>query len=477
MSEGIKLHGDLSPATQAAVPLRLSETTIGALIGILDAVLITTAAVLLSFLYEFTAGGEVAADRYFGLGVIVAILFMIVAKPSGLYTFSALLGFERTWSRIVLVWLLVIMIFVLFLFLLKIGAEFSRGTVLLFSIFGPVFLIGGRSISASYLRAAFARGATIGRRAIVIGEGELLARMTGLDLAKRFAITELGRVTLTGSAEVDGTLDNAVNLARHTVADEVLLALPWNDTARLELLRERLRVLPVTVRLLPDRPISEILKLPLRDGGMSLSIELQRSPLTIAEQFSKRLCDLVIATIALVALLPLLVVTALAIKLDSAGPVIFRQRRNGFNGREFVILKFRTMTVQEDGPEIPQATRHDDRVTRLGRMLRRASIDELPQLYNVIRGEMSLVGPRPHARAHNDKYSALIAEYAFRHHVKPGITGWAQVNGFRGETIAIEQMQQRVEHDLWYIDNWSLGLDLTVLLRSCFEVARGTMAY
>ncbi len=189
--------------------------------------------------------------------------------------------------------------------------------------------------------------------------------MTNLDFAKRFAITEIGRVKLTGSIDDDGALDNAITLARDEAADEVLLALPWNDTARLELLRERLRVLPVTVRLLPDRPISEILKLPLRDGGMSLSIELQRSPLTIAEQFSKRLCDLVIASIAAVALLPLLVVTAAAIKLESAGPVIFRQRRNGFNGREFVILKFRTMTVQEDGPEIPQATRHDDRVTRI----------------------------------------------------------------------------------------------------------------
>jgi undecaprenyl-phosphate galactose phosphotransferase/putative colanic acid biosynthesis UDP-glucose lipid carrier transferase len=238
-----------------------------------------------------------------------------------------------------------------------------------------------------------------------------------------------------------------------------------------------LRLLPLPVRLLPDRIVAEILKQPLVAGDTSLSVEIQRSPLTVTEQLQKRLCDVAVASVALLALAPLLIMTAVAIKLDSTGPVIFRQRRNGFNGRPFVIFKFRSMNVMEDGPDVEQATRADDRVTRIGRILRRVSIDELPQLWNVIRGEMSLVGPRPHALAHDDKYSELIGNYAFRHHMKPGITGWAQINGYRGETVEVEQMQRRVEHDLWYIDNWSVSLDFAILLRTCFEVTRGKMAY
>jgi exopolysaccharide biosynthesis polyprenyl glycosylphosphotransferase len=176
-------------------------------------------------------------------------------------------------------------------------------------------------------------------------------------------------------------------------------------------------------------------------------------------------------------LAPLMALTALAIKLDSSGPVLFRQRRNGFNTSQFGIYKFRTMTVMDDGVVVLQAKRNDPRVTRVGRVLRQTSIDELPQLFNVLLGDMSLVGPRPHAVAHDDKYTEVLSDYAFRNHVKPGITGWAQVNGCRGETIRIEQMKARVDRDLWYINNWSLLLDLKILALTCFEVLRQRNAY
>jgi undecaprenyl-phosphate galactose phosphotransferase/putative colanic acid biosynthesis UDP-glucose lipid carrier transferase len=162
-------------------------------------------------------------------------------------------------------------------------------------------------------------------------------------------------------------------------------------------------------------------------------------------------------------LAPLLLLIASAVKLDSPGPVLFRQRRCGFDNREFVILKFRTMTVLEDDGSIVQAKPGDERVTRVGRMLRRTSLDELPQLINVIHGEMSLVGPRPHAIAHDDEYKARIGNYALRHHVKPGLTGAAQVMGLRGETPRLSQMERRLERDLWYIDHWSLTLDLKII--------------
>jgi undecaprenyl-phosphate galactose phosphotransferase/putative colanic acid biosynthesis UDP-glucose lipid carrier transferase len=172
-----------------------------------------------------------------------------------------------------------------------------------------------------------------------------------------------------------------------------------------------------------------------------------------------------------------MLIAAILIKLDSRGPVFFLQLRNGFNNKEFWILKFRTMTVMEQGSEVKQATRNDKRVTRLGHWLRRSSIDELPQFLNVLRGEMSLVGPRPHATIHDDEYKKLISKYAFRLHLKPGITGWAQVNGLRGETATIDLMEKRVDLDLWYINNWSLWLDIKILLKTFTAVISQKEAY
>jgi undecaprenyl-phosphate galactose phosphotransferase/putative colanic acid biosynthesis UDP-glucose lipid carrier transferase len=169
--------------------------------------------------------------------------------------------------------------------------------------------------------------------------------------------------------------------------------------------------------------------------------------------------------------------SAIAIKLDGKGPIIFRQNRKGFNGHEFVMFKFRTMSVLENGEVVTQATREDPRVTGIGRLLRASSIDELPQLWNVVRGEMSVVGPRPHALAHDHYFEKVLQDYAFRHHVKPGMTGWAQVNGLRGATPSVEQISRRVQMDLWYINNWSLWLDIQILLKTCSEVLRKRNAY
>jgi len=206
-------------------------------------------------------------------------------------------------------------------------------------------------------------------------------------------------------------------------------------------------------------------------------VEIQRGPLSRSEQFVKRIFDILAASFSLLIMMPLMILTAVALKLESTGPIIFRQRRRGFNGRAFEIYKFRTMTVLEDGSHVRQARQNDARVTRIGRILRRTSIDELPQLFNVLRGEMSIVGPRPHAVAHDEEYSTLISNYAFRHHMKPGITGLAQVNGLRGGTPEVKLMQQRVEQDLWYINNWSLMLDVQIAARTCFELLRPQNAY
>jgi exopolysaccharide biosynthesis polyprenyl glycosylphosphotransferase len=197
------------------------------------------------------------------------------------------------------------------------------------------------------------------------------------------------------------------------------------------------------------------------------------APLSKLERALKRTVDLFGATVGLVLLSPLLLVIALLIKLESSGPILFTQWRGGFNGRKFRILKFRSMTVLEDGPVIHQATREDPRFTPFGRFLRRTSIDELPQLFNVLRSDMSLVGPRPHALAHDTEYVRIIAGYNLRYRVKPGITGWAQVNGYRGETGTLDDMSKRVERDLWYIQNWSIWLDLKIILGTLMSELRG----
>jgi polysaccharide biosynthesis protein PslA len=226
---------------------------------------------------------------------------------------------------------------------------------------------------------------------------------------------------------------------------------------------ESLLKLPVEIHLAAEPILGGFAQVQLSTIGALTSLQLTRPPLSRLELFEKHVFDLVLPSVALPLLTPLLFAAALLIKLDSRGPVFFLQHRYGFNERPFRILKFRTMRTLEDGPQVSQATKQDPRVTRAGRWLRRWNIDELPQLFNVISGEMSLVSPRPHALSHNCEYEQRIARYARRHNVKSGITGWAQIHGFRGQTDTDEKMQKRVEHDLYYIDNWSLTLDLKII--------------
>jgi exopolysaccharide biosynthesis polyprenyl glycosylphosphotransferase len=202
--------------------------------------------------------------------------------------------------------------------------------------------------------------------------------------------------------------------------------------------------------------------------GHALAIEVLRRPLSAFDLFLKRSFDLIVATTGLIVLSPFMLLVALAIKFDSPGPVLFRQTRHGFNKTRIRVFKFRTMTTAENGSQFRQAVRNDPRITRVGRLLRRTNIDELPQLLNVLLGQMSIVGPRPHATAHNMMFEKRIGSFARRHNVKPGLTGWAQVNGCRGETDTLDKMERRVELDLQYIDNWSFLFDLRICVLTLF---------
>ncbi|WP_245470759.1 exopolysaccharide biosynthesis polyprenyl glycosylphosphotransferase [Bradyrhizobium guangzhouense] len=419
-------------------------------------------------------------DGFLGIGVVGAVLHLFIAKLQGLYDAPVLAGLDRRWSRLLCGWLLVVLLLTLFIFLLKAGAGVSRGSMLSFGLVGAAALILGRATLQRPLQRALDRGTLATRPAIVVGTLEELSRLRATDLLRKYGLTEVARITLPDPLDQRAPdsgdpqfIDGAIRLVRESRAEEIVLAISWDQQDRIGAVCEQLRASPLPVHLLPDHTTERFLSMPIVATGPLPTVEMQRAPLSAFERICKRTFDLVVASGLLVVLLPVLIAAAIMIRLDSSGPILFRQRRNGFDGKSFSILKFRTMHVIEDGNVVEQARPGDPRITRIGKHMRRHSIDELPQLVNVVRGEMSLVGPRPHAIAHDDKFSKLIASYAFRQHVKPGITGLAQVNGLRGPTPRVEDMRLRVERDLAYIKGWSFMLDLRIILQTFGELLWG----
>jgi exopolysaccharide biosynthesis polyprenyl glycosylphosphotransferase len=248
--------------------------------------------------------------------------------------------------------------------------------------------------------------------------------------------------------------------------DDIYVLVPWAERRTLDTCLDAFLTTPAAIHIGADPLLDRFTDTDLCRVGEMTSIQVARRPLSAIEVAQKRAFDLAGAVLLLVLLSPLLAAIAIAIRLDSSGPAIFRQRRYGFNQNPFRIFKFRTMHTMDDGPVVRQATRDDARVTRIGRFLRRWNLDELPQLLNVLMGDMSLVGPRPHAVSHDDEYGRKLSLYARRHNVRPGITGWAQVHGLRGITDTDDKMSKRLAHDLYYIDNWSLLLDVQILIRT-----------
>jgi Undecaprenyl-phosphate glucose phosphotransferase len=259
--------------------------------------------------------------------------------------------------------------------------------------------------------------------------------------------------------------------------DDIIILISQQEIPSALALASALSDLPVDVHVVPVGSLELMAMSRITQFGNMVTMRILQSPLTPFNQAIKRGFDIVAATVGLILLSPLFVIVSLAIKLDSRGPVIFRQTRHGYNNEPIGVLKFRSMIVMEDGANFTQVTRHDPRVTRLGRFLRRTNIDELPQLFNVLAGDMSIVGPRPHATAQNEAFARLISSFSRRHNVKPGITGWAQVNGYRGDTDTLEKMQRRVEHDLYYIDSWSFLFDLRIILLTAFSRGAYVNAY
>jgi undecaprenyl-phosphate galactose phosphotransferase/putative colanic acid biosynthesis UDP-glucose lipid carrier transferase len=455
-------------------------------LALTDVAFIVAASLCGSRAYQLMVQGNYdRPELALGAGLVAALLYVLIGQSGGFYDLRAVFKGRRDARQILLQWALVSLLLTCLAFLMKLGAGYSRGSMLCFATLALAMLLYSRGLAKRWVRAAVADGRVGGRPVVLLGSRDELAAISAGGLLQRHGLRELDRVAFAADQQRNlalgemeqASVERAVTLAREHGADEIVLALPWTDTRKIELVRDQLRASPLPVELLPDRRVRSLTDNPSFTINRSLSIEVQRGPLTRLEQFAKRSVDITGATLGLVALLPLMILSAIAIKLESEGPVLFRQRRNGFNSKPFMIYKFRTMSVMEDGGDLRQATRGDPRVTRIGGFLRKTSIDELPQLLNVLRGEMSLVGPRPHALAHDGYYGNLIADYACRHHVKPGITGWAQIHGCRGGTANVAQMKQRLDFDLWYINRWTLALDLVILLRTVVEVMRPRNAY
>jgi putative colanic acid biosysnthesis UDP-glucose lipid carrier transferase len=295
-------------------------------------------------------------------------------------------------------------------------------------------------------------------RALQEGDGQ------GIDFIGYFDDRGDGRLDDAAKARMLGTLAEVAGYTSEHGIREVYITLPLGSQPRIVALLEELQGTTASLFFVPDVFGISIIQGRLQDMNGVPVVGICETPFTGTNELVKRLSDIVLASLIVILISPLLLVIAVGIKVTSPGPVIFKQRRNGLDGEEIVVYKFRSMTTVDDGAVVRQATRDDPRITPLGAILRRSSLDELPQFFNVLQGTMSIVGPRPHAVTHNAEYRQIIKAYMVRHKVKPGITGWAQVNGQRGETDTIEKMRTRVEYDLEYLRNWSLGLDLRIIV-------------
>ncbi len=429
-------------------------------------------------------------SRYFLAILMTSLIAVATGQRLELFSISALTAPMRQTPKILVGWTIALGTLVATIFLLKIGPEFSRGWMLLWYVVGFACLIGARAAISIVLSRLASQG-RLNRRAVIVGGGPHgLALIDALESDRASDVRICGIFDDRSASRIGdnvlgyprlGNTDELVKFCRETPVDLLIVSLPVTAEARLLEIMKKLWVLPVDIRL-----SAHTNKLRFRPRAYSFVgnvplIDLFDKPLAEWDNVVKSAFDKFFALLAIIGLLPVLALVALAIRLDSRGPILFRQKRLGFNNQLIDVYKFRSMYVdQADIDATKLVTKNDPRVTRVGRFIRRTSLDELPQLFNVLTGQLSLVGPRPHAmqaKAADQLYQEVVDGYFARHKVKPGITGWAQINGWRGETDTPEKIQKRVEHDLYYIDNWSLFFDLYILARTPVALIKSENAY
>jgi putative colanic acid biosysnthesis UDP-glucose lipid carrier transferase len=379
-------------------------------------------------------------------------------------------------------WLVVVLLLLLLGWATQSLDRFDQRVLLVWALGTPAAMLAAHRM-LGYLLPRMLAAEGLERVAIIAGENSLGTRLAsrietargdlGIKVAGYFDDRGPERMARGGAPRtVLGTLSDLPEYVKKHHVDLIYITLPMVSQPRILRLLDELRDTTASIYFVPDIFLSDLIQARVDTVGGLPVVAVCETPFHGVNGLVKRISDLVLASLILVAIAPLMLAIAAGVKLSSPGPVLFRQRRYGLDGREIVVYKFRTMRVAEDGAVVVQATRNDPRVTPFGAFLRRTSLDEFPQFINVLQGRMSVVGPRPHAVAHNELYRKQIKGYMIRHKVKPGITGWAQVNGLRGETDTVEKMKARIEYDLDYLRNWSLMLDLKIVARTVLVVLK-----
>jgi Undecaprenyl-phosphate glucose phosphotransferase len=455
----------------------LSRGTFSGAIFLTDIALIVAMSCLTGVVYHLVAYGNPGLiSSFVQIGLLAASIFAISNLFRREYRLPNFFSFKPHARRTIQLWNVTLICLLMLGFLAQITVEYSRAWTLLFYTSTLAALIVERYFVVRITALARSAGLLSAQRIFLIGTGANVGAFLNRYEPWTLGINIVGcrfltPVVATAPVEqrraiLDRDLAEAVASVRSLAPDAIFFLLPWSATETIDRCAETVLTLPVEIHLGPEQVLYKFEEAKLSTLGPVASLQLTRRPLTRSEIIQKRAFDLVFAAAGLLLATPLLVLVAALIKLDSPGPIFFLQRRYGFNQQPFRIIKFRTMRTLDDGAVVRQATADDPRLTRVGRWLRRWNIDEIPQLFNVLTGDMSLVGPRPHALSHDREYEQRISCYARRHNVKPGITGWAQIHGYRGETDTDEKMRKRVEYDLFYIDNWSLWLDLKIMART-----------
>lgn len=420
------------------------------------------------------------------VGIVASLVYFVLGEAMGIYRATRSQTPDIELASIVATWFSTLTCLLGIGFLTRSSDTFARSSVLAWFMLAGLFLMLNRMALRSILQTLLKRGVGVHRTAIVglnslgiqIAQNAISNPECGLNIIGFYDDRIESRLC---KSPVDlpgfkGSIDDLLVQVKSGAIDKVLVTLPMRAESRIQSILTALSDTTASVYIVPDFFVFELLHSRWAVVGGLPVVSVYESPLYGVDGIIKRLLDLVIAITGVIMISPILLICALLVRLSGPGPIIFRQKRYGLDGKEILVWKFRSMNTCDNGTVVKQATKGDSRVTPIGRILRKTSLDELPQLFNVIMGTMSLVGPRPHATAHNEHFRRLIRGYMLRHKVKPGITGLAQVEGSRGETDTIEKMERRIELDHRYIREWSLWLDLKILIKT-FSVVFSKEAY
>lgn len=423
---------------------------------------------------------------YLAAGLGASLIFGLVGRFTDIYgSWSGRPFFRDEVMRTVVTWLTTFLFLVFIIFATNTSGEYLRSVLIGWLFITPVLLVTNRyllRVLQAHLKSLGINNKTIA----VVGATEqgiqfanaLQTRTdAGFQVAGFYTFEDNEQSKLPNNYAHIGNVETMLKDARSGQWDQIYLALPSEQNEAAASLINKLSDSITPIRMIPDDFTHSLVHSKYMEIADTPVFCIYDAPLSLQSSFVKRIEDIVGGAILLTLSLPVMAIIAIAVKTTSPGPVLFKQTRHGLRGKPFSVWKFRTMTVCENGSDVKQATRNDLRITRIGRFLRRSSLDELPQFFNVLQGHMSIVGPRPHAVAHNEEYRERIPGYMLRHLMKPGITGWAQVNGWRGETDTLHKMQKRVECDMEYIRSWSLGFDLKIIFVTAFKTLFDKNAY